>query len=210
MINKKPFVEWVLHGIHQNLIYWLFPTVASEQILRAIWDAASWAAILISPQIKLNSQLSSRTSFFSRQAKHPTHEIRQRATAKIEKVEGRNNKSRNWWHGKATENKKLWQRPKLVLWEDHKTDRPQVRFLKIKKRASKYEKCQAWNKMVNNPLNRCLTSTASTERQVSPPSDQPKNEPDNTEYWRGVEGKWSALWWGGSWRKHCGEQFPQI
>ena len=47
----------------QNLIYWLSPTAALEQSLRAIWDAASWAAVLILPQIKLNSQLSSCTSF---------------------------------------------------------------------------------------------------------------------------------------------------
>ena len=61
----------MLHGtqlpLHQNLIYWLSPTAALEQSLRAIWDAASKAAVLILPQIKLNSQLSS--SFFSWQ--HP-------------------------------------------------------------------------------------------------------------------------------------------
>ena len=70
MTNKKPFANWVLHGIelplHQNLIHWLFPTAALEQSLRAIWVAASRAAVLILPQIKLNSQLSSCTSFFSR------------------------------------------------------------------------------------------------------------------------------------------------
>ena len=68
MTNKNPFVKWVLHGIelplHQNFIYWLSPTAALEQPLRAIWDAASQAAVLILPQIKLNSQLSSCTSFF--------------------------------------------------------------------------------------------------------------------------------------------------
>ena len=76
MTNKKPFVKWVLHGIelplHQNLIYWLSPTAALEQSLRAIWDAASQAAVLILPQIKLNSQLSSCTSFFSWQLWRPT------------------------------------------------------------------------------------------------------------------------------------------
>ena len=46
-------------------IYWLSPTAALEQTLRAIGDAASQAAVLILPQIKLNSQLSSCTSFFS-------------------------------------------------------------------------------------------------------------------------------------------------
>ena len=40
-----------------------FPTAALEQSLRAIWDAASWAAVLVLPQIKLNSQLSSSTFF---------------------------------------------------------------------------------------------------------------------------------------------------
>jgi len=61
----------VLHGIelllHQNLIYWPSPSATLEQSLRAIWDAASWAAVLILPQVKLNFQLSSCTSFFSRQ-----------------------------------------------------------------------------------------------------------------------------------------------
>ena len=73
--KKKTFVKWVLHGIelplHQNLIYWLSPTAALEQWLRAIWDAASQAAIFILPQIKLNSQLSSCPSFFSRQVQSP-------------------------------------------------------------------------------------------------------------------------------------------
>ena len=52
---------------YQNLIYWLFRTATLEQSLRALWDAASWAAVLILPQIKLKSELSSRTSFFSQQ-----------------------------------------------------------------------------------------------------------------------------------------------
>ena len=47
-------------------IYWLSPTAALEQSLRAVWDAASRAAVLILPPVKLNSQLSSCTSFFSR------------------------------------------------------------------------------------------------------------------------------------------------
>ena len=70
MTNKKPFVSWVLHSIeipiHQNLIHWLSPTAALEQFLRAIWVATSLTAVLILPQIKLNSQLSSCTSFFIR------------------------------------------------------------------------------------------------------------------------------------------------
>ena len=70
-LTKNPFVNWVLHGIerplHQNLIYWLSPTAALEQSLRAIWDGAFQASVLILPKIKLNSQLSSCTSFFSQQ-----------------------------------------------------------------------------------------------------------------------------------------------
>ena len=56
MTNKNPFVKWVLHGIelplHQNLIYLPSLTATLEQSLRAIWDAASQAAVLILPQIK--------------------------------------------------------------------------------------------------------------------------------------------------------------
>ena len=63
---QKTFVKWVLHGIelpiHQNLIYWPSHTAALEWFLRAIWDAASWAAVLILPQIKFSSQLSNCTS----------------------------------------------------------------------------------------------------------------------------------------------------
>ena len=40
-------------------------TAALEQTLRALWDATSRAAVRILPQIKLNSQLSSCTSFLS-------------------------------------------------------------------------------------------------------------------------------------------------
>ena len=69
MTSKKPFVKWVLHGIelplHQNLIHWPSPIVALEQSLRTIWHAASWAAVLILPQIKLTSQLSSCISFLA-------------------------------------------------------------------------------------------------------------------------------------------------
>ena len=49
--------------LHQNLIYWPSPTATLEQSLRGIWDTASQAAVLILPQIKLNLQLSSYTSF---------------------------------------------------------------------------------------------------------------------------------------------------
>ena len=40
------------------------------------WDAASWAAVLSLPQIKLNSQLSSCTSFFSQQLGELTEQSR--------------------------------------------------------------------------------------------------------------------------------------
>ena len=49
--------------LHENLIYWPSPTAAWEQCPQAIWDVASWAATLILPQIKFNSQLSSCASF---------------------------------------------------------------------------------------------------------------------------------------------------
>ena len=66
-LTKNPFVNWVLHGIelplHQNLIYWPSPTAALEQSVRVIWDASSQTAVLMLPQIKLNSQVSSCTSF---------------------------------------------------------------------------------------------------------------------------------------------------
>ena len=67
MTNKKPFVKWVPYGIelplHQNLMHWPSPTAALEQSLGAIWDAASRAVVLILPEIKLNLQLPSCTSF---------------------------------------------------------------------------------------------------------------------------------------------------
>ena len=57
----------VLNSYFTKTLYIDFPpTAALEQSLRAIWDAASQAAVLILPQIKLNSQFSSCTSFFSR------------------------------------------------------------------------------------------------------------------------------------------------
>ena len=59
----------MLNGIelhlHQNLLYWLSPSTSLEQFLRAIWGAVFWAVVLILPQIKLNSQLSSCASFWS-------------------------------------------------------------------------------------------------------------------------------------------------
>ena len=72
MTNKNPFEKWVLHGIelplHQNLIYWPSPTAALEQPLRAIWDAASQAAVLILPQIKLNSLEKKKKEYLQKQA----------------------------------------------------------------------------------------------------------------------------------------------
>ena len=41
-----------------------FPTTSLEQSLGAIWSAVSWAAVLILPPIKLNSQLSTLCFFF--------------------------------------------------------------------------------------------------------------------------------------------------
>ena len=41
------------------------PATSLEQFLRAIWNAASQAIVLILPQIKLNSQLSHYTFLFS-------------------------------------------------------------------------------------------------------------------------------------------------
>ena len=59
MTSKKPFVKWVLNGtelrLHQNLIYWPPPTTSLEQYPRVIWVAASLAAVLILPPVKLNS-----------------------------------------------------------------------------------------------------------------------------------------------------------
>ena len=45
----------------------IFLPASLEQFLRAIWDAVSWAAVLILPQIKLNSLLSCCAFFLSRQ-----------------------------------------------------------------------------------------------------------------------------------------------
>ena len=67
MTSRKPFVKQVLDcpelPLHQNLIYWPYPTASLEQCLRAIWGAIFRAAILIWPQIKCNSQLSHCASF---------------------------------------------------------------------------------------------------------------------------------------------------
>ena len=66
MTNKKPFVNWVLPGIelplHQNL-YIDFPPLLLWSSLSEL-SFFAWAAALILPPIKLNSQLSSCTSFF--------------------------------------------------------------------------------------------------------------------------------------------------
>ena len=53
-----------MHSPFTKITYILtFPPASLEQFLRAIWDAVSQAAVLILPQIKLNSQLS-RCAFF--------------------------------------------------------------------------------------------------------------------------------------------------
>ena len=52
--------------LHQNHIL-TFPSAFLEQFLGAIWNAVSQAAVLILPQIKLNSQLSCCALFFIRE-----------------------------------------------------------------------------------------------------------------------------------------------
>ena len=49
---------------HQNHIYTDLPPYLLEQFLRTIWNSASWAIVLILPQIKFNSQLSCCAFFF--------------------------------------------------------------------------------------------------------------------------------------------------
>ena len=57
----------LLRPLQQNVLYWFSPHCLFGA---AIWDVASRAEVLILPQIKLNSQLSSCISFFSRQYCH--------------------------------------------------------------------------------------------------------------------------------------------
>ena len=63
--NRKPLVKGGLHGAElpfpQSLTQWPSPTAALEQSLRAVSDAASRAAVLILPQIKLNSRKEKKT-----------------------------------------------------------------------------------------------------------------------------------------------------
>ena len=47
-----------------STIFLVFPPTSLELFLRAIWDAVSWAAVLILPQIKLNLKLSCFAFFF--------------------------------------------------------------------------------------------------------------------------------------------------
>ena len=49
--------------LYQNHIYLLLPPRLLEQFLRAIRGAVSWAAVLMWPQMKFNSQLSCWASF---------------------------------------------------------------------------------------------------------------------------------------------------
>ena len=63
--NRKPLVKGGLHGAElpfpQSLTQCPSPTAALEQSLRAVSDAASRAAVLILPQIKLNSRKEKKT-----------------------------------------------------------------------------------------------------------------------------------------------------
>ena len=70
LLRPSPVIaHWVAYQqklsseLGQNLVYWPSPTAALARSLRALWDAASRAAVLILPQIKLNSKLSSYASF---------------------------------------------------------------------------------------------------------------------------------------------------
>ena len=83
-------------------IYWFSSTAALEQSLRATWDAASWAAVLILPPIKLNSQLSSCTSFFSWQDVEPDHGVKS-TQIQIQWNGG------SWNLGKAYQIRKPWR-----------------------------------------------------------------------------------------------------
>ena len=67
--SQKSFVKWALHGIElpsPKPYILTLPHCPFGEVSES-WDAASWAAVLSLPQIKLNSQLSSCTSFFSQQ-----------------------------------------------------------------------------------------------------------------------------------------------
>ena len=66
--SRKPFVKWLmaLNAPFTKTVYTdLPPTASLEQPLRVSWGAASQAAVLILPQIKLHSQFPGCASFFS-------------------------------------------------------------------------------------------------------------------------------------------------
>ena len=56
-------------------LHWPFPPGSLGQFLRDIWSAVSWAAVLILPQIKLNSQLSHCAFFFQSTEGRYSHPI---------------------------------------------------------------------------------------------------------------------------------------
>ena len=61
----KKICAWLnILRFHQNHIYTDPLPTSLEQSLRAIWNAVSWAVVLILPQIKLNSQLFMVCFFF--------------------------------------------------------------------------------------------------------------------------------------------------
>ena len=57
VLEYLPFVAKLLYNLAP-------PLTSCEQFLRAIWNAASGAAVLVLPQIKLNLQLSHRVTIF--------------------------------------------------------------------------------------------------------------------------------------------------
>ena len=54
---KKYVLDWRYSPFTKITCLLTFSPASLEQFLRAIWDAISWAIVLILPQIKLNSQL---------------------------------------------------------------------------------------------------------------------------------------------------------
>ena len=67
--SRKPFVKWVINGIechlHQSLMYWPSSHCLFGAASQLSWGTASQAAVLILPQIKLNTQFSGCALFFS-------------------------------------------------------------------------------------------------------------------------------------------------
>ena len=66
----KKYVLDCVYSPFTKITYILtFPPVSLEQFFRSIWNAVSWAVVLIFPRIKLNSQLSC-CGFFSVNTRH--------------------------------------------------------------------------------------------------------------------------------------------